>query len=60
MVTRQSKRELISRSYNLLIKAMFANRYSDAQCGFKAIKRSEAQELFQWVQDNEWYFDTEL
>src|SRR5829696_2814182 len=60
MVTRQWKRELISRCYNLLIKAMFRNDFSDAQCGFKAIKRSAAQKLLPQVEDNEWFFDTEL
>jgi glycosyltransferase involved in cell wall biosynthesis len=60
MVTRQWKRELISRCYNLLIKAMFVNRFSDAQCGFKAIKRSVAKELLPQVEDGEWFFDTEL
>jgi len=60
MVTRQWKRELISRCYNLLIKAMFGNRFSDAQCGFKAVKRSAAQKLLPQVEDNEWFFDTEL
>ncbi len=60
IVTRQWKREVISRCYNLLIKAMFGNGFSDAQCGFKAIKRSVAQELLPWVEDNEWFFDTEL
>jgi glycosyltransferase involved in cell wall biosynthesis len=60
MVTRQWKRELISRCYNLLIKAMFRNHFSDAQCGFKAIKRDVAQELLPQVADAEWFFDTEL
>ena len=60
MVTRQWKREVISRCYNLLIKAMFRNGFSDAQCGFKAIKRGVAQELLPRVEDNEWFFDTEL
>ena len=60
MVTRQWKRELISRCYNLLIKAMFGNGFSDAQCGFKAIKHSVAQELLPQVDDGEWFFDTEL
>src|SRR5215218_9566551 len=59
-VTRQWKRELISRCYNLLIKAMFGNRFSDAQCGFKAIKRGVAKVLLPQVEDNEWFFDTEL
>lgn len=60
MVTRQWKRELISRCYNLLIKAMFANRFSDAQCGFKALKGSVARSLVPEVEDDEWFFDTEL
>jgi len=60
MVTRQWKRELISRCYNLLIKVLFGNGFSDAQCGFKALRRSAAQELLAEVEDGEWFFDTEL
>jgi hypothetical protein len=59
-VTRQWKREVISRCYNLLVKAMFGNHFSDAQCGFKAIKGSVVQELVPQVEDGEWFFDTEL
>src|ERR687885_240923 len=59
-VTRQWKREVISRCYNLLIKVMFANRFSDAQCGFKALKGSVVQELVPEVEDGEWFFDTEM
>jgi glycosyltransferase involved in cell wall biosynthesis len=60
VVTRQWKREVISRCYNFLIKAMFRNKFSDAQCGFKAVKRSVAQQLLPEVENNEWFFDTEL
>ena len=60
VVTRQWKREIISRCYNLLIKSLFRNRFSDAQCGFKAVKRSAAQELLPQVEDEGWFFDTEL
>src|SRR5207253_5018972 len=42
---RSLKREIISRCYNLLIKALFHTKFSDAQCGFKAITRSAAHEL---------------
>jgi glycosyltransferase involved in cell wall biosynthesis len=59
-VTRQWKREVTSRGYNVLVKLLFANGFSDAQCGFKALKRSVAQELVPQVQDGEWFFDTEL
>ncbi|HZU77631.1 MAG TPA: glycosyltransferase family 2 protein, partial [Dehalococcoidia bacterium] len=58
--TRSFKRELISRTYNLLIKAVLQTCFSDAQCGFKAISRRAAQTLLPLVQDNEWFFDTEL
>jgi glycosyltransferase involved in cell wall biosynthesis len=60
MVTRQWKREVISRCYNLLVKLLFGNRFSDAQCGFKAVKRGAAQKLLAQVEDEEWFFDTEL
>lgn len=60
-VTRQWKREFISRGYNLLVKLMFPRRsFSDAQCGFKAISRRAADELLPIVQNNEWFFDSEL
>lgn len=60
MVTRKWKREVISRCYNLLVKAMFRNRFSDSSCGFKAIKGSVARSLLLQVEDDKWFFDTEL
>ncbi|MGO9853737.1 MAG: glycosyltransferase [Acidimicrobiales bacterium] len=59
-VVRGPKRELISRSYNLLLKLTLRGRFSDAQCGFKALRRDAAQKLLPLVVDNEWFFDTEL
>ena len=44
-VERGAKRELISRSYNLLLRQTLRARFSDAQCGFKAIRRDAAREL---------------
>lgn len=60
VVTRQWKREVISRTYNLMIKLMFRNRFSDAQCGFKALTQRAAETLLPLVENNEWFFDTEL
>jgi glycosyltransferase involved in cell wall biosynthesis len=57
---RSLKREVISRSYNLLIKAMFFTQFSDAQCGFKAMTSTAARALLPHVQDQGWFFDTEL
>lgn len=58
--TRGLKRDVISRSYNLLIKAGFRTHFSDAQCGFKAVSRKAARELLPRIENNEWFFDTEL
>jgi glycosyltransferase involved in cell wall biosynthesis len=60
VVTRQWKREVISRTYNLMIKLAFRNRFSDAQCGFKALTRQAASSLLPAVENNQWFFDTEL
>ena len=59
-VVRRPKRELISRTYNLMVRATLHNRFSDAQCGFKALRRDAAFRLLPLVEDNEWFFDTEL
>jgi len=59
-VKRSFKRELTSRIYNLIIKAMFRMKFSDAQCGFKALSNKAAQELVPLIQDQAWFFDTEL
>ena len=59
-VTRQWRREAISRCYNFLIKLLFRNGFSDAQCGFKAAKGTVARELLPLVEDDDWFFDTEL
>lgn len=54
------KREIISRVYNSLVKAMFWNGFSDAQCGFKAVRREVAGRLIPQIENNNWFFDTEL
>ncbi len=59
-VVRGPKREIISRCYNLILRGTLAARFSDAQCGFKAIRRNVAQQLLPLVQDTGWFFDTEL
>jgi len=59
-VVRGPKRELISRSYNRLLHTALATRFSDAQCGFKAIRADRARELLPLVKDRAWFFDTEL
>jgi putative flippase GtrA len=59
-VIRGPRREVISRGYNLLLHATLGAGFSDAQCGFKAIRREKARELLPRTQDGGWFFDTEL
>jgi glycosyltransferase involved in cell wall biosynthesis len=59
-VVRGRKREVISRCYNLILSTFLRARFSDAQCGFKAIRADAAAELLPLVRDRSWFFDTEL
>src|SRR5690242_5882124 len=59
-VVRGPKRELISRCYNLILRGTLAAGFSDAQCGFKAVRGDVAAQLLPLVEDTGWFFDTEL
>jgi glycosyltransferase involved in cell wall biosynthesis len=60
VVERSRRRELISRTYNFLVRRLLHSRVSDAQCGFKAARRETIQALLPLVEDENWFFDTEL
>jgi putative flippase GtrA len=59
-VVRGPKREFVSRSYNLILRSALGARFSDAQCGFKAVRADVAHRLLPLVADTGWFFDTEL
>src|SRR4051812_38756794 len=59
-VVRGPKREVISRCYNALLRLALRVRFSDAQCGFKAVRADRARVLLPMVEDTGWFFDTEL
>ena len=59
-VVRGPKREFISRCYNLILRSTLSAKFSDAQCGFKAIRADVAHALLPLVEDTGWFFDTEL
>jgi putative flippase GtrA len=59
-IVRGPKREIISRGYNCLLRHVLRARVSDAQCGFKAIRSDAARALLPQIQDQGWFFDTEL
>ena len=58
--SRGLKREFISRCYNSTIKWTSRTKFSDAQCGFKAIRRDVSTKFLPKIKDNKWFFDTEL
>ena len=60
VVGRTLKREITSRGYSLLFRTMFFTSFRDAQCGFKAASRRAASDLAPLVEDNGWFFDSEL
>ena len=59
-VTRSPGREILSRAYNALVRAVFWTRFRDAQCGLKAVSRRVVEELVPRVAEQRWLFDTEL
>src|SRR5438309_2592375 len=59
-VRRGWKRELISRCYNALLRVALGATFTDAQCGFKAIRAETARRLIPQVENRSWFFDTEL
>jgi putative flippase GtrA len=59
-VVRGARREVISRCYNLLLRTTLRSVCTDAQCGFKALRREAAEQVLPLVEDDEWFFDTEV
>jgi glycosyltransferase involved in cell wall biosynthesis len=59
-VLRGPKREFISRAYNRMLRTVLRARFTDAQCGFKAVSARALPGLLDEVRDDGWFFDTEL
>lgn len=53
-------REIFSRWYNIILRLLFKTSIHDHQCGFKAFRKSTILPLLEEVQDNHWFWDTEL
>ena len=54
------RQEFISRTYNRILHTVLRARFTDAQCGFKAIRTDTARDLLDGIHDQGWFFDTEL
>ncbi|WP_082049454.1 dolichyl-phosphate beta-glucosyltransferase [Arthrobacter sp. SPG23] len=59
-VAREPWRGFISRGYNFLLHALMGAHFSDAQCGFKAIRADVARHILPHTADSAWFFDTEM
>lgn len=60
IVVRGFKREVLSRSYNWLLRNIAGAKFYDAQCGFKAVTKQAKETLLPLIENNTWFFDSEL
>jgi SAM-dependent methyltransferase len=60
VIERSTRRDVISKIYNVITRAAFRYSVRDAQCGFKAVRSDVAQSLVPLIEDDGWFFDTEL
>jgi len=60
LVKRDLNRTILSKGYNAIAKMIVRTKIDDLQCGFKAIGRKAKEKLLPQVQDNVWFFDSEL
>lgn len=59
-ISRSLIREASSKGYNLISRLILAHPYRDLQCGFKAVNRTAFESVFPYLEENRWFFDTEL
>jgi|WetSurMetagenome_2_1015567.scaffolds.fasta_scaffold04666_5 glycosyltransferase involved in cell wall biosynthesis len=59
-IERPLNREIVSQTYNLLSRIILGHKFSDMQCGFKAIKKDSFMKIAPLLESNKWFFDTEL
>lgn len=59
-VTRGWKREILSRGFNWFVRQALKTGISDHQCGFKAFRTSAARIILPQIENNGWFFDTEM
>jgi glycosyltransferase involved in cell wall biosynthesis len=59
-VERSRTRQITSKSYSFLVRAMLGSKVKDYQCGFKAFRREPLMRLLDEVAARHWFWDTEL
>ena len=60
IINRRFLRSVASRLYNIFIRVLFKTSISDHQCGFKAMSKQAFFSVAPLLEDNAWFFDTEL
>lgn len=55
-----TNRFVVAQIYNYLIRLLFQDGIRDHQCGFKAFRRDALMDILEEVEDNWFFFDTEL
>jgi len=58
-VNRSLSRQITSKSYNFMARAILGSKVADHQCGFKAAKRGALLEILDDVKATHWFWDTE-
>jgi glycosyltransferase involved in cell wall biosynthesis len=58
--SRSMVRHAASRTFNLLVRLILGSRLSDHQCGFKAFRKDRVLPVVNDVEDDWWFWDTEL
>lgn len=59
-VNRPAKRGIPSLGYNVLVRTVLRSDFQDHQCGFKAFDRTVLDALLPAIQDEHWFWDTEV
>lgn len=60
-VKRSLKRKVASFVYHKILLKLFLNvKFTDGQCGFKAITKTAAQKVLPLVRDRRWFFESEM
>jgi glycosyltransferase involved in cell wall biosynthesis len=59
-VERSSTRNIASKTYNFMVRALLGSKVKDHQCGFKAFRREPLMQLLDEVGAGHWFWDTEI
>ena len=59
-VKRSKTRNIISKTYNFMVRLLLGSKVKDHQCGFKAFRRELLMVLLDEVRANHWFWDTEV